>query len=57
MAHILAAALTFDEDLVYELKIKGFSDAEDILLSERMIGVAYIDPLLKVANVELHVWQ
>ena len=51
MAHISSAAFVFNEDLACKLEITDSLDTEGILLSERIIGIAYIDLLLRVANV------
>lgn len=47
----LSAAFVFDEDLASQLEIEDFSDTECILLAQRKIGLAYVELLLRAANV------
>ena len=51
MADIHSAVFVFDEDLACELEIKDFLDTEGILPPQRTIGLAYVELLLRAANV------
>ena len=52
MADIPSAAFVFTEDLACQLEIEDFSDTESILLPYRMIWLAYVELLLRAANVQ-----
>ena len=51
MTNVPSAAFVFDEDLAYQLEIEDFLDTEGILLPQRTIGLAYVELLLRAANV------